>query len=217
MTEPAPQPRETRQQLLMSALSLFAERGIEAVSLRAINQAAGSRNASAVHYHFGDKLGIVEAVIQLVRKDVASYRDPALDRLEERSARGDHPSCREIIAAPFGAYWSVYRDLPHGHDAILFCARQNLEAEGAILELFQRLSEKQTQRFMALLERALPHVPPDVLELRFLVSHILMLQSLVGLARANPGCLDENENPRPDVVDHVLDYLVAGLSGPVEA
>ena len=44
---------ETRTQLMRAAERLFAERGIEVVSLREINRAAAQRNATALQYHFG--------------------------------------------------------------------------------------------------------------------------------------------------------------------
>src|SRR5271156_3483901 len=50
-------------QLLDAAEGLFAERGIEAVSLREIAAEAGQKNNSAVIYHFGDKRGLLDALI----------------------------------------------------------------------------------------------------------------------------------------------------------
>ena len=43
---------DTKLSLTLAALELFADQGIDAVSMRNINAAAGARNASAVHYHF---------------------------------------------------------------------------------------------------------------------------------------------------------------------
>src|SRR5437763_10963302 len=48
--------------LLDAAERLFAASGIEAVSVRAVNVAAGM-NPAAVHYHFGGKPEIVRAVL----------------------------------------------------------------------------------------------------------------------------------------------------------
>ncbi|MGH9896848.1 MAG: helix-turn-helix domain-containing protein, partial [bacterium] len=44
----------TERRLLLAAERLFADRGIDAVSLRAIMAAAGT-NVASVHYHFGSK------------------------------------------------------------------------------------------------------------------------------------------------------------------
>ena len=48
---------DLRERLLLVAVRLFAERGVEAVSMRTINSEAGTKNKSAVHYHFGSKAG----------------------------------------------------------------------------------------------------------------------------------------------------------------
>lgn len=96
---------DTRKRLTISALELFAQDGIDAVSLRTINSAAGARNASAVHYHFGNKLGIIEAVIDFIKQQVDSYRISLVESLTRRAeveisrafARSCGPrSCRTI-------------------------------------------------------------------------------------------------------------------------
>lgn len=52
----------TRAALIDTAERMIAERGT-AVSLREISAAAGQRNHSAAQYHFGSRLGLIEAVI----------------------------------------------------------------------------------------------------------------------------------------------------------
>ena len=53
-----------RELLIAAALKLFAEEGIDGVSIRAINREAGLGPASA-HYHFGTKEALVEAVLHI--------------------------------------------------------------------------------------------------------------------------------------------------------
>src|SRR6476660_9421294 len=52
----------TRAQIVLVAERLFADRGLDGVSLRQIGAEAGSGNHSAVQYHFGSKDDLVEAV-----------------------------------------------------------------------------------------------------------------------------------------------------------
>ncbi len=54
--------RITRDTLIATAERLFAERGIDAVSLREIAAAAGSHNTGAAQYHFGNKDRLLEAI-----------------------------------------------------------------------------------------------------------------------------------------------------------
>lgn len=55
--------RTTRDRLLTVAETLLLGSGYDAVSVRAINSAAGM-NPAAVHYHFGSKEGLVGALLE---------------------------------------------------------------------------------------------------------------------------------------------------------
>jgi AcrR family transcriptional regulator len=72
----------TRARLISAAERLFAERGIDGVSLREINRASGARNAVAVQYHFEDREGVVRAVIAKHRPAVEAKRHELLDAYE---------------------------------------------------------------------------------------------------------------------------------------
>ncbi|GAA2639439.1 helix-turn-helix domain-containing protein [Actinomadura fulvescens] len=72
----------TRERLLDAALRLYAERGLDAVSLREINQAAGARNATAVQYHFAGRAGIIKAIFDRHLPDVDARRHALLDAYE---------------------------------------------------------------------------------------------------------------------------------------
>lgn len=73
----APAPRE---RLLMAAMRLFGERGVDAVSTREICAAAGV-NPGAIHYHFGDKDGLYAEVLRQPVRDLQAqlegFDDPA--------------------------------------------------------------------------------------------------------------------------------------------
>jgi AcrR family transcriptional regulator len=67
---PEPEP-STRDKLIDAAARLFAEQGIDAVSLAEIVRASGQRNTSAVQYHFGGRddllLAILERYVPVIR------------------------------------------------------------------------------------------------------------------------------------------------------
>jgi AcrR family transcriptional regulator len=60
-------PPDTRSRLREVALELFGQHGIQATSTRAILDAAGMRNPSAINYHFGSKMGLVEDLVAELR------------------------------------------------------------------------------------------------------------------------------------------------------
>ena len=81
--------------LIRAAERLFAERGSDAVSLREINAAAGATNASAIQYHFGDRRGLVKAVLARHEAGIEERRHALLDAYE---GRGDD-DVRALAAA----------------------------------------------------------------------------------------------------------------------
>lgn len=82
----APNPESTKQRLISAAETLFAERGIEGVSLREINAAAGQKNSTALQYHFRNRFGLLVAVLAKHHVDVEARRNELLDLYEERRA-----------------------------------------------------------------------------------------------------------------------------------
>ena len=62
----------SKEQIVVTAERLFAEHGIDGVSLRQIGQSAGNANNSAVQYHFGTKDNLIRAIFE--------YRLPYLTR-----------------------------------------------------------------------------------------------------------------------------------------
>lgn len=55
---------DTRLALMRAAEQLFAQNGVDRVSLREIAIAAGQRNVSAATYHFGSKRELIEAILE---------------------------------------------------------------------------------------------------------------------------------------------------------
>ncbi|MEO5724775.1 MAG: helix-turn-helix domain-containing protein [Ilumatobacteraceae bacterium] len=68
--------------LIRAAEDLFAERGSDAVSLREIVMAAGVANSSAVQYHFGDRRGLIRAVLAKHDPAIHAARHRLLDDYE---------------------------------------------------------------------------------------------------------------------------------------
>jgi AcrR family transcriptional regulator len=64
------------------ALHLFAEHGVDAVSVRQIAEAAGQKNHAAVGYHFGSKEDLVHAVVVHGARLIDELRNRLLDEIE---------------------------------------------------------------------------------------------------------------------------------------
>jgi AcrR family transcriptional regulator len=91
---------DTRERLIAAAEELFAAQGIEAVSLREIVRASGARNATALQYHFGDRAGLVRAVLEKHHPGVDAHRHALLDEL---GADLDLRALARALAEPLAA------------------------------------------------------------------------------------------------------------------
>ena len=84
-----------RDKLLDCAERLFAEHGLEGVSLRAINAEAGLSPA-ALHYHFGTQQALVEALLDRQMPALMERRRRLLDALDDRP---EPPTTRDVLSA----------------------------------------------------------------------------------------------------------------------
>jgi AcrR family transcriptional regulator len=110
----------TRERLLAAAEELYGGQGIDTVSLREIQRASGVKNATALQYHFGDRAGLLTAVLEKHSYDVELRRHALLDRYE---AVGDQNvrALAEALVQPLAsklaestggcAYLCIYADL----------------------------------------------------------------------------------------------------------
>lgn len=79
-----PRSAATRARLVSVAERLFAERGVEGVPLSEINKASGQRNANACQYHFGNREGLLQAIIDKHVPGIAARRAELLDHLQNK-------------------------------------------------------------------------------------------------------------------------------------
>ena len=78
--------QSTRDKLIDTARQLFAERGVEHVSLREISRAAEQGNVSALQYHFGDREGLLRGVMEPYHREVDARRHALMDHLDANGA-----------------------------------------------------------------------------------------------------------------------------------
>lgn len=77
----------TREKLVDAAVALYGSRSIDAVSLREIGVAAGQRNPNALQYHFGDRDGLLQAIVDKHALAISGLREAYI----ERATQGEWP------------------------------------------------------------------------------------------------------------------------------
>jgi AcrR family transcriptional regulator len=93
---------DTRLSLIRAAEKLFAERGVDAVSLREVSSAAGQANNSAVSYHFGSREGLIDAILERHSNPIQE-RYTAQVELLERQGTLSARAVVEILVLPIVA------------------------------------------------------------------------------------------------------------------
>ena len=106
--------RSAQENIVLTAERLFAEQGIDGVSLRQINSAAGLKNNAATHYHFGGKEGLTRAIVEYRAEGINQRRQQLLDGLGvsagQDSLRGlvqalVLPMAEHLISNPDGSFY----------------------------------------------------------------------------------------------------------------
>lgn len=93
---------EARLAIVRAAEQLFASQGIEGPSLREIARTAGQGNTNAAQYHFGDRDGLLLAVLGRHRDRVEVRRTELLDMVESAEP-ADPRSLSTALVAPLVA------------------------------------------------------------------------------------------------------------------
>ena len=90
-TKDLPRPEQTKLALMRAAEKLFAERGVDHVSLREVSVAAGQKNHSAAVYHFGSREGLIDAILARHARPLHFQWVVRIEELEREGGIGIRP------------------------------------------------------------------------------------------------------------------------------
>ncbi len=94
----------TRAALLDTSELLWGTRGVRAVSLREIRLAAGAKNSAAIQFHFGDREGLIDALIARHLPRLEEIQQRIYDRMVAEGRQEDERSLVEVLVRPSGEY-----------------------------------------------------------------------------------------------------------------
>jgi AcrR family transcriptional regulator len=205
-------PKDTKDRILDAAELLFSEQGIAATSLRSITQRAGV-NTAAIHYHFGDKLALVEAI---VARRVAPMNQERLKRLDQLEvAAGDGPvDVEQLLRAylePVVTARTAWGESARKLGALM--ARLRLE-QTDVEPLFVHFQDLH-RRFADALATALPELDPHEAGERLEYAVGAMMQLLMHALPA-PGDTVEPVGLEARF-ERMLHFLSAGFRAPSES
>ncbi len=197
---------DPKERILEAASRLFAEQGLEAVSLRSVTTEAGV-NIAAVNYYFGSKAALLQAMTQ--HFFLAVNREQ-LDRLDGLASSIPGPTVRDLLTAYATPIFAIF-DSPRGREwvqALMMVRSAMLSTPGASVMEGEGGAEV-TSRYYEALRRALPQLPPDELWWRFERMH--------GLLMANQGRRAVQDQQKDRTGRNERAWLITFLAGAIEA
>lgn len=169
-----PKRHDTKMALMRAAERLFAQRGLGGVSVRDITLAAGARNQSALHYHFG---GMDELVREVFAHRYRAIEDTRRKRLAEIDAQGAGSDLGILMEAAVGPLFEACLD-DDGRLYARFCVQLTTDPRFDLLQLVRDTAMQSATSLRDRIREVLPDLPEDVLRTRqrrlFTISLVLM-------------------------------------------
>lgn len=200
---------EARKQIMDTAEALFAQRGVEAVSLRAINSAAGV-SPGVLHYHFGSREVLVA---ELINRHMGTLSESISERLRPLKLQVQ-PTVSDILKAlilPL-AELGLQEGSAENH-YLGFIVRLHLERAPLLNEVSTRYHEIIDDTY-ELLNKALPTVEASDIDFRINCACDIALQRLA-LITERHGDLESGSMYSSDQqqLNRLLDFLAAAIIG----
>jgi len=208
---------DTKTRILDAGERLFVEHGFEATSLRSLTTAAGV-NLAAVHYHFGSKEELFQAVLTRRLDPMNQERIDLLARVERESV-GRPLSCEKILFAMLIPALRLARDEKRGGKNFLrLVGRAYADPAPFIRHFLSAQYAGMIGRYKEAFLKALPHLSRQELTWRL---HFVMGALSYTLAGTDALKLFAEATSTTDndelLLQRLAPFLVAGLKAPALA
>lgn len=200
----------TRQRLILAAERAYAEQGIDAVSLREINRAAGQRNASALHYHFGTREALLRAIFEHRMAGINERRLRMLAAIERTERARDLRALVEVIVAPLAEQLGADGGASH-YVRFLAQVHGHPEIEPAVINGGEH--EAGLRRARRLIRMALGGLPEEIVRERLRAMTGQILQGLADVERTLASRARSADMALR--VSNLVDVVAAGLTASV--
>ena len=219
LVDPAHRGRDsaaTKERLLDAAETLFAERGFEGTSMRAVTQAAGV-SVSAANYHFGSKEALLRATLWRVIEPVNRARFERIDALESAAGPGAALPLESILDAFLRPAVAGRRAPGMGPARYRQVAARLFSDPPELVSALKREYFAQVlDRFVAALDRALPRRRRDELRMAMEFTVAVMVHVISGqLESWRWGAREDADTPASQEADPARGDEVAELDDEV--
>lgn len=200
----------TKEQLLDTAERLFAEHGLEAVSLSRITREAGQRNASALNYHFGSRTELLKALLARRMEGINLRRHEMLDRVDRSDPASALRGIAEALVIPFAEQVDQ-----GGRHYVRLVAQLHGDPRTRTFRLTRGVHDSAIRETAALVPELLPHLPAEIVRQRLVLVTSLIIHSISEQERAMAS--GASRSAMPLFVGNLIDVIHAMLTAPASA
>lgn len=213
-TEDLRKGERTRLRLKKAALRLFVQRGLENVSIRDIQIAAGQKNNGSISYYFSSRDALVREIVADIARILDDDNNRRLDALE---AAGGPTDIRQVaqILLPI---------VNRGSSGLSEADQYQLQFFTSVLITRRDLmfeatagADRATRRCFAHIRRLAPEMPPEILRQRL---QLMLLYALTAGASMEAGKADNRAwkslwsqmSSEPNLADTMAGMITAPVS-----
>ena len=153
----SPEARETHERILDAAQKLFAEKGLDATSVRDIT-AEAECNVAAVNYHFGGKENLY---LESFKAMLGPLRDQRLALIGELMERDPIPTLEEFLVTFAEGFLDPLVDESRGRMFMVFVSREILDPRLPTPVFLEEFILPVVHRAVAALNRVGPPMAPN--------------------------------------------------------
>lgn len=203
---------DAKIELILAGESLFAQKGIGAVSAREIAATAGNKNSAAVSYHFKSKEGLIEAIFRYRIFGMDSIRG---QMLVDAGTEGKLTNIRRLLEIVCLPHLSI-KDSNGKHPYAAFMSRfpTHMMMTRFVLSPGEHSeSVVNIRRTMDLIKNCLPHLSNRIVLQRLSSITGLFLDTILAIDNSNV-YMPESQSDFIDLINDVMNQTVAALSAP---
>lgn len=203
----------TKDKILDTAESLFAELGFDNTSLRAITSEADV-NLAAVNYHFGSKKELIHAVLERYLRVLMPAVDDCIRDLATKSNQRDVQALFEAMVEPM---MLLERVRPNGTSVFVqLFAWAYHESQGHLKKYMKVHYGEVMRRFNSMLYTTVPHLPKSEVFWRWhfaLGSCVFTMTSSKALSELAAADLGQTMHIS-QLIQRLIEFVAAGFSAP---
>lgn len=204
----------TRRKFIGAAQKLYAERGIDAVSLNQITTAAGQKNRNALQYHFGNRDGLIQAILDSHADRVAQLRQDYMDEIERENYTAPEAAARALVV-PVDQYISESPEAVYYVKILSQLAATDNSVTNP--NASSKLNFRSVPRLAELMNEAMGHLSAEEARQRLFLVVSITFHGIADICRAFDGTNVRSRKQRDNMLDQVAVAISALLSAPSRA